>query len=73
MQPQGGTGFADQCNKDHLLSRDGSMIALSHRTKEDNRSRIYMVPFEGGNPVLITRMVRRSFFKKKQKVFGDTG
>ena len=50
------TGFADQCNNDHLLSPDGSMIALSHRTAEDNRSRIYVVPFEGGDPVLITPM-----------------
>ena len=48
------TGFVDQCNNDHVLSPDGKMIAVSHATKEDGKSRIYTVPITGGVPRLIT-------------------
>ena len=48
------TGFANSCNNDHVLSADGKQIAISHHTKEDGQSRIYTLPFEGGNPALIT-------------------
>lgn len=50
------TGFATRCNNDHVLSADGSHIAISHGTIEDGRSRIYTLPFEGGIPTLITPM-----------------
>lgn len=48
------TGFADQCNNDHVLSPDGKLIALSHHDAEDHASKIYVVPFKGGTPELIT-------------------
>jgi len=50
------TGFATNCNNDHVLSSDGQQIAISHGTKEDRKSRIYTLPFVGGNPTLITPM-----------------
>jgi len=48
------SGFAVNCNNDHVISADGKHIAISHGTKEDRRSRIYTFPFEGGTPTLIT-------------------
>jgi Tol biopolymer transport system component len=50
------TGFAVDCNNDHVLSPDGKSIAISHFTIEDGESRIYILPSTGGNPVLITPM-----------------
>lgn len=50
------TGFANRCNNDHVMAADGSQIAISHGTKEDGQSRIYILPFEGGTPQLITPM-----------------
>lgn len=47
-------GFAVDCNNDHVLSPDNSQIAVSHFTYEDATSRIYIVPFSGGEPVLVT-------------------
>ncbi len=48
------TGTINRCNNDHVISSDGKQIALSSGTAEDWRSRIYIVPFEGGEPRLIT-------------------
>jgi len=48
------TGFAVNCNNDHVLSSDGKQIAISHGTKEDGKSRIYTLPIDGGHPTLIT-------------------
>lgn len=48
------TGFASNCNNDHVLSFDGEQIAISHGTKEDGQSRIYTLPIGGGDPQLIT-------------------
>ncbi|MBO4367135.1 MAG: TolB family protein [Clostridia bacterium] len=50
------TGFADRCNNDHLPSADGKHIAISHGTREDGRSRVYIVPRKGGTPRLITAL-----------------
>jgi TolB protein len=50
------SGFATQCNNDHVLSPDHSHIAISHGTHEDGQSRIYVLPLEGGHPVLVTPM-----------------
>jgi Tol biopolymer transport system component len=50
------TGFALNCNNDHVISASGSRIAISHGTKEDRRSRVYILPIGGGTPQLITPM-----------------
>jgi TolB protein len=48
------TGFATDCNNDHVLSPDNRQIAISHFTNEDATSRIYRLPFAGGAPLLVT-------------------
>jgi TolB protein len=48
------TGFAIDCNNDHVLSPDNTQIAVSHFTNEDAISRIYILPLTGGSPVLVT-------------------
>jgi TolB protein len=48
------SGFAIDCNNDHVLSHDNTQIAVSHFTYEDATSRIYILPFAGGEPVLVT-------------------
>lgn len=48
------TGHVINCNNDHVLAPDGSHIAVSHNVAEDGLSRIYVVPFEGGEPTLVT-------------------
>ena len=42
------TGFAIDCNNDHVLSPDNTELAVSHFTNEDATSRIYIVPISGG-------------------------
>ncbi len=48
------TGFAIDCNNDHVLSPDGERLAISHFTEADAKSRIYTLPLTGGEPVLVT-------------------
>lgn len=48
------TGFAIDCNNDHVLSPDNRQLAVSHFTNEDATSRIYILPLEGGSPMLVT-------------------
>ena len=48
------SSYVDKCNNDHVISFDNEYIALSHHTKEDKKSRIYVIPFSGGEPKLIT-------------------
>jgi Tol biopolymer transport system component len=48
------TGCAIELNNDHVLSPDNKFIALSHRTFEDILSRVYILPIEGGEAVLVT-------------------
>ena len=48
------TGFAIDCNNDHVLSPDNTQLAVSHFTNEDATSRIYIVPLSGGVPKLVT-------------------
>ncbi len=48
------SGFAIDCNNDHVLSPDGSQLAVSHFTDEDAKSRIYILPLAGGEPRLVT-------------------
>ncbi|MDR1257828.1 MAG: transporter [Tannerellaceae bacterium] len=48
------TSFAARCNNDHVISFDGSFIAISNSPAEGGGSRVYTVPFSGGTPRLIT-------------------
>jgi TolB protein len=48
------SGFAIDCNNDHVLSPDSSQVAVSHFTFEDAASRIYILPITGGSPTLVT-------------------
>ncbi len=49
------TGFADRNNNDHVISFDGSKLAISHHAREDKgESVIYTLPIEGGDPERIT-------------------
>jgi Tol biopolymer transport system component len=48
------TDFAIDCNNDHVLSPDNTQIAVSHFTNKDAISRIYIVPLDGGTPVMVT-------------------
>jgi len=48
------TGFAIDCNNDHVLSPDNTQSAVSHFTNEDAISRIYVLPLAGGSPRLVT-------------------
>lgn len=49
------TGFANRNNNDHVISFDGTRLAISHHTEEDQgQSVIYTVPLEGGTPKRVT-------------------
>jgi Tol biopolymer transport system component len=48
------TGDVIQNNNDHVLSFDGTMLAISSHDPEDGLSRIYTVPARGGQPRRIT-------------------
>lgn len=51
------TGFATNNNNDHVLTFDGTQIAISHHVPEDNnQSTIYILPIEGSDhPRQVTR------------------
>jgi len=46
------TDFANRLNNDHVLSFDGTMVAISDQTR--GQSAIYTLPATGGTPKLIT-------------------
>ncbi len=48
------TGAITHCNNDHVLSFDGTAIAISSGTDDDWQSKIYTLPIAGGEPVLVT-------------------
>lgn len=48
------TGFATRCNNDHLMSPDGKLMAISHRSLLDGRPTIFVLPGEGGEPKQVT-------------------
>lgn len=49
------TGFATRNNNDHVLSFDGTMLAISHHSDEDEgNSIVYTVPVTGGTPRRVT-------------------
>ncbi len=49
------SGALKKINNDHVLSSDDIMIAVSDETLIDGKSRIYMVPLAGGEPILVTK------------------
>ncbi|HST10087.1 MAG TPA: hypothetical protein VLL05_06905 [Terriglobales bacterium] len=49
------TGFAAHCNNDHGISPDSQSIAISDQTKDEDRSHVYIVPFGGGAPRVVTK------------------
>lgn len=48
------TGDVVRNNNDHVLSFDGSMLAISSHGGPEHGSLIYTVPVEGGQPALVT-------------------
>ena len=48
------TGFAIRNNNDHVLSFDGTQIAVSDQSQDNNQSTIYTLPASGGIPKRIT-------------------
>lgn len=48
------TGFATKCNNDHLISPDGKLMAISHRSLPDGRPTIFVLPGDGGEPKQVT-------------------
>ncbi len=60
LPPKGGqapvqldTGFAVECNNDHGISPDGSLVVISDKT-EHGKSCIYVLPAIGGQPRQVT-------------------
>jgi len=49
------TGFATRCNNDHGISPDGKELVISDQSQGDHKSQIYILPFVGGTPRLITK------------------
>jgi len=49
------TGFANRCNNDHGISPDGTQLAISDQSQGDHKSMVYLAPFAGGSPRLITK------------------
>jgi len=48
------TGKVVRNNNDHVLSFDGSSLAISSHSRSDGHSRVYTVPVQGGQPKIIT-------------------
>lgn len=48
------TGDVIRNNNDHVISFDGTMLAISSHTGEKNHSMVYTVPLSGGQPKQIT-------------------
>jgi TolB protein len=48
------TGFANRNNNDHVLSFDGTQIAISDQSQDNKGSTIYTLPTTGGAPKRIT-------------------
>ncbi|MCB9210709.1 MAG: PD40 domain-containing protein [Ignavibacteriales bacterium] len=49
------THLSTKCNNDHGLSPDNKQIVISDQSSIDGKSRIYILPVEGGIPKLITK------------------
>ena len=48
------TGDVVHNNNDHVISFDGKWLAISSQAGEDHKSRVFIVPIEGGTPRQIT-------------------
>ena len=48
------TGDRTNCNNDHGISPDGTLLAISDQSGPDRKSRIHLLPIAGGTPRLIT-------------------
>ena len=48
------TGDVVRNNNDHVLSFDGSMLAISSHAGTENHSMVYTVPLQGGQPTQVT-------------------
>ncbi len=48
------TGAIVRNNNDHVISFDGTMLAISSHNGADHASLVYIVPLKGGTPTLIT-------------------
>lgn len=48
------TGPVVKNNNDHVISFDGTMLAISSHTGAENISLVYTVPVQGGQPKLVT-------------------
>ena len=49
------TGFAIQCNNDHGISPDSTLLAISDQSQEPHLSVVYVLPIGGGAPRRITQ------------------
>ncbi len=45
----------EKCNNDHGLSPDGKSLAISDSTGSDGKSRVYLLPVDGGTPKQLTQ------------------
>ena len=48
------TGHVVRNNNDHVLSFDGSLLAISSQSGEEGHSMVYTVPLQGGQPRQVT-------------------
>jgi Tol biopolymer transport system component len=48
------TGEVERCNNDHVLSADGTGLAISSSSRDSWQSKIYVLPLTGGTPRLVT-------------------
>lgn len=48
------TDFATMCNNDHIVSPDGKLLAISHRSLPEGKPTIFILPFDGGKPKQVT-------------------
>lgn len=49
------TGIATRCNNDHVVSPDGTLLAISDMSQEEHKSIIYILPLAGGAPRRVTK------------------
>jgi TolB protein len=50
------TGSSTRCNNDHGISPDGTQLVISDQSQEDRKSRIFILPIDGGAPRRITEL-----------------
>jgi TolB protein len=50
------SGSSTRCNNDHGISPDGTQLVISDQSQEDRKSRIFILPIDGGTPRRITEL-----------------